>query len=152
MGFSAFTRHRPWERARGNARAQHRSGLSKRPHDLLRRVSPALHPSSFRPSRALQKLSPGSLHGVRSLWPDADRQRCAVCRLRNILAKVPKDPAVDPGDPERRLQALVAELEPPVPSAACLADNLAALTVHLRYPGWLRHRLRSTNLLERSLE
>jgi transposase-like protein len=36
-------------------------------------------------------------------------------------------------------------------AAACLADDLEALTVHLRYP--LKHRRvwRSTNLLERSL-
>ena len=37
-------------------------------------------------------------------------------------------------------------------SAACLADDLPALTVHLAYPLTLRKRLRSTNLLERSLE
>ena len=37
-------------------------------------------------------------------------------------------------------------------AAACLADDLPALTVHLAYPLALRKRLRSTNLLERSLE
>jgi putative transposase len=36
-------------------------------------------------------------------------------------------------------------------TAACLADDLEALCVHLRYPLHLRKRLRSTNLLERSL-
>lgn len=36
--------------------------------------------------------------------------------------------------------------------AACLADDLPALTVHLAYPLRLKKRLRSTNLLERSLE
>jgi hypothetical protein len=35
---------------------------------------------------------------------------------------------------------------------ACLADDLPALTVHLAYPLRLKKRLRSTNLLERSLE
>jgi putative transposase len=45
------------------------------------------------------------------------------------------------------------KLEREYPSAAaCLADDLPALTVHLRYPPRLRKRLRSTNLLERSLE
>jgi putative transposase len=63
------------------------------------------------------------------------------------------DEATDPAAAERRLRALVGELERPYPSAAaCLAEDLPALGVHLRYPPRLRRRLRSTNLLERSLE
>lgn len=113
--------------------------------------------------------APGLVRAVEELWPGADRQRCAVHRLRNIMAKLPKDPALqerirkaywaaldeaeDPSDAEHRLRMLVADLERPFPSAAaCLAEDLQALTVHLRYPGRLRRRLRSTNLLERSLE
>jgi hypothetical protein len=42
----------------------------------------------------------------------------------------------------------VGELGTEYPSAAaCLADDLPALTVHLAYPLRLRKRLRSTNLL-----
>ena len=107
---------------------------------------------------------------MEQLWSAADRQRCSVHRLRNILAKLPKrdvalhtrvrraywaalDEAADAVDGERRLRALVSELAPDYPSAAaCLADDLPALVVHLRYPLRLRTRLRSTNLLERSLE
>ena len=52
-----------------------------------------------------------------------------------------------------RLQVLISELEHRgyESAARCLADDLDALVVHLRYP--LRHReqWRSTNLLERSL-
>ena len=36
-------------------------------------------------------------------------------------------------------------------AAKCLADDLEALVVHLRYPTRHRRRWRSTNLLERSL-
>jgi putative transposase len=36
-------------------------------------------------------------------------------------------------------------------AAKCLADDLNALVVHLRYPTTHRRRWRSTNLLERSL-
>ncbi|HUG74234.1 MAG TPA: transposase, partial [Acidimicrobiia bacterium] len=62
------------------------------------------------------------------------------------------DEAVDPADGEVRLRELVGELERDFPSAAaCLADDLPALTVHLRYPLRLRKRWRSSNLLERSL-
>ncbi len=56
-------------------------------------------------------------------------------------------------DAKHRLQALVNNLDKGgfTAAARCLADDLDALVVHLRYP--VRHRLRwrSTNLLERSL-
>src|SRR5881628_3561895 len=61
--------------------------------------------------------------------------------------------ATDPADAERRLRELVAELERPYPSAAaCLAEDLPALCIHLKYFPRLRKRFRSSNLLERSLE
>jgi putative transposase len=63
------------------------------------------------------------------------------------------DEASDPADAERRLRALVAELERPYPSsAACLTEDLQALCIHLKYFPQLRKRFRSSNLLERSLE
>jgi transposase-like protein len=129
--------------------------------DLLRRGLPA-------PWLTVTDGAPGLIRAVEELWPDADRQRCSVHRLRNILAKLPKredvrrrvhsaywaalDNAVSPEEAEASLRGLVAELEREYPSAAaCLADDLPALCVHLRYPLHLRRRLRSTNLLERSL-
>ena len=113
--------------------------------------------------------APGLIGAIAELWPDADRQRCSVHRLRNVLAKLPKrddlharvraaywaalDTATSPAEAEGALRALVGSLEREYPSAAaCLAEDLPALTVHLAYPLRLRKRLRSTNLLERSLE
>jgi putative transposase len=113
--------------------------------------------------------APGLIRAIGELWPAADRQRCAVHRLRNVLAKLPKRPglhervraaywavldtATNPAEAEAGLRALVGELSREYPSAAAsLADDLAALTVHLAYPLRLKRRLRSTNLLERSLE
>ncbi len=113
--------------------------------------------------------APGLIRAVDELWPDADRQRCTVHRIRNLLAKLPDRPglhariraaywaaldrATSPDEAEHGLRVLVGELASDFPSAAaCLADDLEALTVHLRYPLRLRKRLRSTNLLERSLE
>ncbi|HKF19250.1 MAG TPA: IS256 family transposase [Candidatus Dormibacteraeota bacterium] len=93
-----------------------------------------------------------------------------VHRLWNLVAKLPKkdvelrerieaaywaalDEATSPADGEARLRQLVTDLERSYPSAAaCLAEDLPALCVHLAYPLRLRKRLRSTNLLERSLE
>jgi transposase-like protein len=88
--------------------------------------------------------APGLIKAIQELWPESDRGRCAVHKLRNIIAKLPKraglhdpvkaaywaalDEATDPADAERRLRALVAELERPYPSAAaCLAEDLPAL-------------------------
>jgi transposase-like protein len=60
---------------------------------------------------------------------------------------------LSPSDAKQRLQALVDELDKGGYAAAarCLADDLDALVVHLRYPPRHRRRWRSTNLLERSL-
>jgi len=114
--------------------------------------------------------APGLIRAMEELWPDSDRQRCTVHVLRNLVAKLPKkdaelrtrieaaywaalDEATSPADGEARLRRLVTDLERQYPSAAaCLADDLPALCVHLAYPLRLRKRLRSTNLLERSLE
>ena len=113
--------------------------------------------------------APGLIKAINELWPEADRQRCTVHRLRNIVAKLPNRPellerikgaywaaldeATDAEDAERRLRQLVTTLEREYPSAAaCLAEDLPALCVHLKYFPRLRKRFRSSNLLERSLE
>jgi putative transposase len=113
--------------------------------------------------------APGLITAIQELWPQADRQRCTVHRLRNLVAKLPDRPelqervkraywqaldeAVDPADAEQRLRLLVTQLEREYPSAAaCLAEDLPALCAHLKYFPRLRKRFRSSNLLERSLE
>jgi putative transposase len=111
--------------------------------------------------------APGLIKAVEQCWPASDRQHCAVHRVRNLLAKLPEserervrqaywralDDATDERDGRERLGALVDELEAAGYTAAakCLADDLDALVVHLRYPTRHRRRWRSTNLLERSL-
>jgi putative transposase len=85
--------------------------------------------------------------------------------VRNLLAKLPEpqrervrrayrqalDEAINEHDGKQRLRALVDELEKAGYTAAarCLADDLDALVVHLRYP--TRHGRRWRSLLERSL-
>ena len=63
------------------------------------------------------------------------------------------DDATSPADGRDRLHALVDELDRGgfTAAAKCLADDLDALVVHLRYPLRHRRRGRSTNLLDRSL-
>jgi len=111
--------------------------------------------------------APGLIKAIEQCWPASDRQHCAVHRVRNLLAKLPDrerervrraywqalDDATNQRDGAQRLRALVDELDSAGYSAAarCLADDLDALVVHLRYPTRHRRRWRSTNLLERSL-
>jgi putative transposase len=111
--------------------------------------------------------APGLIKAVEQCWPASDRQHCAVHRVRNLVAKLPErereriraaywqalDDATDERDGKQRLQALVDELDAAGYTAAakCLADDLDALVVHLRYPTRHRRRWCSTSLLERSL-
>jgi putative transposase len=111
--------------------------------------------------------APGLVKAIEQCWPASDRQRCCVHRARNLYAKLPErerervkhaywralDDAINDRDGKQRLQALVDQLEKQgfTAAARCLADDLDALVVHLRYPTRHRRRWRSTNLLERSL-
>jgi putative transposase len=111
--------------------------------------------------------APGLIKAVEQCWPASDRQHCAVHRVRNLLAKLPErerervrqaywqalDDATCERDGKQRLGVLVDELDRAgyTAAATCLADDLDALVVHLRYPTRHRRRWRSTNLLERSL-
>src|SRR5436190_10196133 len=111
--------------------------------------------------------APGLNKAIEQCWPASDRQRCCVHRARNLYAKLPErerervkhaywralDDAINERDAKQRLQALVDDLDKGgfASAAKCLADDLDALVVHLRYPPRHRRRWRSTNLLERSL-
>ena len=111
--------------------------------------------------------APGLIKAIEQCWPASDRQRCCVHRARNLYSKLPErerervkhaywqalDDAINPNDAKQRLQALAGQLDKEGFTAAskCLADDLDALVVHLRYPPRHRRRWRSTNLLERSL-
>jgi transposase-like protein len=111
--------------------------------------------------------APGLTKAIEQCWPASDRQRCCVHRARNLYAKLPDrdrdrvkhaywqalDDAINERDAKLRLEALVGQLDADgfTAAARCLADDLDALVVHLRYPLRHRRRWRSTNLLERSL-
>ena len=90
------------------------------------------------------------MHRARNLYaklPERERERVKQAYWRAL------DDAISENDAKQRLQALVDELDKGGYTAAarCLADDLDALVVHLRYPPRHRRRWRSTNLLERSL-
>ena len=112
-----------------------------------------------RRARADQSDCPAVLAGLR--W------HRAVHRVRNLLAKVPdrerSASAASTGKPSMRRSARATDADDSwrwsaisisvgyTAAAKCLADDLEAVVVHLRYPTRHRRRWRSTNLLERSL-
>ncbi|MGH2951756.1 MAG: IS256 family transposase [Solirubrobacterales bacterium] len=128
--------------------------------DLISRGLPA-------PMLIVADGAPGLIKAVEQCWPASDRQHCSVHRARNLIAKLPEsdrervrraywqalDEAKDEREGRERLGAIVDELERAgfTSAARCLADDLDALVVHLRYPLRHRKRWRSTNLLERTL-
>jgi putative transposase len=104
-------------------------------------------------------------------FPASLRQRCLVHRARNVLAKVSAhhQPQVkadfwaifDVSDApsggqavavaRQQAAAFAATWQRRYPSAvACVADDLASLTVHLRFPAEHWHRIRHSNLIERT--
>jgi len=104
-------------------------------------------------------------------FPRSLRQRCLVHRARNVLAKVSihDQPQVkadfwavfdvgeaEPGDQavavaRQQAAAFTAKWRSRYPSAvACVTDDLASLTVHLRFPAEHWHRIRHSNLIERT--
>ena len=104
-------------------------------------------------------------------FPRSLRQRCLVHRARNVLAKVsgrdhdevradywaifdvgdaqPGDAAVAVA--RAQVEAFAAKWQRRYPSAvACVTSDLASLTVHLRFPAEHWHRIRHSNLIERT--
>ena len=108
---------------------------------------------------AIERSLPTSLH-----------QRCLVHVCRNLIAKVPthaqdqvkrddwaifdnidQDGQAAVAEARRRAKRFIAKWQPLYPTAvACVADNLDALTVHLRFPKEQHRRIRHSNLIERT--
>jgi transposase-like protein len=109
--------------------------------------------------------APGCVAAIEATWPSAERIRCWVHKMRNVLEKVSEDQheaikrllfdvrdAPNHAMGEQRAEALITELKARGlhQAAACLEDDLDASLAHLKLP--LRHRktVRTTNLCERS--
>jgi putative transposase len=115
--------------------------------------------------------APGLTGAFDRAFPTSLRQRCLVHRARNTLAKVSAHDQdevkadfwaiFDVGDPEpgdqavavahRQAAEFAAKWKPRYPSAvACVTDDLASLTVHLRFPAEHWRRIRHSNFIERT--
>src|SRR5215203_4459886 len=115
--------------------------------------------------------APGLTGAFDRAFPTSLRQRCLVHRARNTLAKVSvHDQAevkadfwaifdvgeAEPGDAavaaaQRQAAAFAAKWKARYPAAvACVTDDLASLTVHLRFPTEHWRRIRHSNFIERT--
>ena len=115
--------------------------------------------------------APGLTGSFDRAFPTSLRQRCLVHRARNTLAKgsvhdqaeVKADfwavfdvGEAEPGDAavaaaQRQAAAFAAKWQARYPTAvACVTDDLASLTVHLRFPAEHWRRIRHSNFIERT--
>lgn len=110
----------------------------------------------------------GLMAAIQKHFPASDRQRCLAHKLRNLTAKLPRDPGLrDPilqeikavyYAPDRETADLLAErlidryAEEYPAMVKCFADDLEACLVHTKYPLAHRKYIRTTNLLERSFQ
>ena len=115
--------------------------------------------------------APGLIGAVELVFPASLRQRCAIHRCRNLLAKVPVehhaevkaaywaifDPTGEsPGEQSiavarARAATFSATFGRRFPSAvACLNDDLTSLFAHLRFPVEHHKRIRHSNFIERT--
>ncbi len=108
--------------------------------------------------------APGCIKAIEAMWPESERIRCWVHKMKNILEKVPAEmheqmknllrdvrDAPDHQTGQRRARELIEKLRRQHPSAvACLEDDLEASLNHLKLPSTHRRTVRTTNLCERS--
>ena len=115
--------------------------------------------------------APGLTGAFDRAFPASLRQRCLVHRARNTLAKVSAHAQAevkadfwaifDVGDAEpgdqavavahRQAAEFAARWNSRYPAAVrCVTDDLASLTVHLRFPAEHWHRIRHSNFIERT--
>jgi transposase-like protein len=106
----------------------------------------------------------GLIKAVEAIWPEAERIRCWVHKMANVLDKVPDEvrPVLKPylaairdaPDYERGRQlaaAVVEQFRPSYPGAMrSLTEDLEASLAHLKLPSVHRKSVRTTNLIERS--
>lgn len=110
--------------------------------------------------------APGLIKSIEAMWPEAERIRCWVHKMRNVLDKVPDEQretvrrllldvrdAPDHQTGRERAAAFIEQYKAKLPSAvACFADDLEASLNHLKLPSLHHKSIRTTNLAERGFE
>ena len=108
--------------------------------------------------------APGLIQAVEASWPEAERIRCWVHKMANVLDKVPDEvrprlkawlqairDAPDYHHGRALAEQVMAEFDRDYPAAMrSLSDDLEASLAHLKLPAMHRRYIRTTNLVERS--
>jgi len=118
------------------------------------------------PALVISDGNPGLKKALKRIWPDVLPQRCQRHKMLNILAKLPQQvhaelkPLIQQvfwadswEEGLQRGHALIARFGDRYPAAMeCLAKDLEACLLYLKFPREHRVRIRSTNGLERIIE
>jgi Transposase and inactivated derivatives len=121
-------------------------GQRERLEDWLELGRDLIRPGLGAPWLVATDGAPGLVRAVDELWPEADRQRCTVHRLRNILAKLPKREEVS-GRVHAAYWAALNEATSPAEAEANLVALSPSLSASTRAPppAWPRTCRRSAS-------
>ena len=110
--------------------------------------------------------NPGLLKAINDIWPEVPRQRCAVHRIRNVLARVPKKRqdevrkalhrifyAACLDDARDEARQFLSHYQRELPSAAeTLAKHLEECLTFYRFPERHWKHIRTSNVIERAFK
>jgi len=110
--------------------------------------------------------NPGLLRAIKDIWPEVARQRCAVHRIRNVLARVPKKKqdevrkavhrifyAACLDDARHEARQFLSRYSREFPTACeTLARHLEECLTFYRFPEHHWRHIRTSNVIERSFK
>jgi len=110
--------------------------------------------------------NPGLLKAIKDIWPEVPRQRCAVHRIRNVLARVPKKKqdevrkavhrifyAACLDDARDEAREFLSRYSREFPTACeVLAKHLEECLTFYRFPQRHWKHIRTSNVIERSFK
>ena len=110
--------------------------------------------------------NPGLLRAIKEIWPEVARQRCAIHRIRNVLARVPKKKqdevrkavtrifyAACLDDARDEARQFLSRYSREFPTACeTLAQHLEECLTFYRFPERHWKHIRTSNVIERSFK
>lgn len=119
-----------------------------------------------RPQLLITDGNPGLLKAIKDVWPEAPRQRCAVHRIRNVMARVPKKKqdevrkavtrifyAACLDDARDEARQFLSRYNREFPTACeVLAKHLEECLTFYRFPERHWKHIRTSNVIERSFK
>jgi putative transposase len=119
-----------------------------------------------RPQLLITDGNPGLLKAIKDVWPEVARQRCAIHRIRNVLARVPKKKqdevrkavtrifyAACLDDARDEVRQFLSRYNREFPTACeVLAKHLEECLTFYRFPERHWKHIRTSNVIERSFK